>query len=74
MSALFQKGNERLEKIELKKQAREDAQEADIAAITNDELLELLDDIGIAYLTCTHHPLTHIEYGTPAEINNSVVC
>ena len=66
-----------MNKAEMEKQGRREeikAQEVDITAITNDELLELLDDIGTAYMTCTHHPLTHVEYGTPVEINNSVVC
>ena len=56
------------------KQEKLTGQEVDITAVTNDELLELLDDIGTAYMTCTHHPLTHIEYGTPTEINQMVVC
>lgn len=41
------------------------------------ELLDILDDIGVAYMTSSHHPLTHLEYGTtddPREINKRFAC
>lgn len=43
---------------------------------TDDDLLELLDDIGLTFALHTHHPLTHLEYGADqgaaAEIGRSV--
>jgi hypothetical protein len=45
--------------------------------IEDKDLLEILDDIGVAYMSCTHHPLTHFEYGAtddPRDINKRFAC
>lgn len=33
-------------------------------AVSLDDILRLMDDTGLNFVLHTHHPLTHLEYGT----------